>query len=247
MPRFFISTDRLPAGKPLTAGDVVTLDEADSRHVSGSLRMQAGDRLTLCDGRGTEGEGEIVSVEGAVTVRVLSAAPTAAEPSLHVTLYQGLPKSDKMEFIVQKAVELGVGTVVPVETPRSIARLGDKAAAKQKRWQKIADEAAGQCGRGVLPTVAMPLTWKQALDRLRGENAVVLYEGGGDPLGALVARDCTEIAVVVGPEGGFAAEEIAALRQAGVRCATLGKRILRCETAPLAVLAILMHLTGNME
>ena len=239
MPRFFI--DGTADGRAYSAG-------ADALHIAKALRMRPGEALTLCDGKGTDFEGVLETVtDRQVTVRITVSRPSQAEPTLAVTLYQGLPKGDKMDWIVQKAVELGVTAVVPVATRRSVARLEGKADKKQERWQRIAAEAAGQCGRGILPAVERPLSWNQALSRLSGEPALVFYEGGGRPLRELVTPSTRRLSVFVGPEGGFDPEEIDAFRRQGGGVATLGPRILRCETAPLAALTLLMHLSGNME
>ena len=239
MPRFFI--DGTADGRAYIAGD-------DALHIAKALRMRPGEDLTLCDGKGTDFEGVLETVtDRQVTVRITVSRPSQAEPTLAVTLYQGLPKGDKMDWIVQKAVELGVTAVVPVATRRSVARLEGKADKKQERWQRIAAEAAGQCGRGILPAVERPLSWNQALSRLSGEPALVFYEGGGRPLRELVTPSTRRLSVFVGPEGGFDPEEIDAIRRQGGGVATLGPRILRCETAPLAALTLLMHLSGNME
>ena len=239
MPRFFI--DGTADGRAYIAG-------ADALHIAKALRMRPGEALTLCDGKGTDFEGVLETVtDRQVTVRITVSRPSQAEPTLAVTLHQGLPKGDKMDWIVQKAVELGVTAVVPVATRRSVARLEGKADKKQERWQRIAAEAAGQCGRGILPAVERPLSWNQALSRLSGEPALVFYEGGGRPLRELVTPSTRRLSVFVGPEGGFDPEEIDAIRRQGGGVATLGPRILRCETAPLAALTLLMHLSGNME
>ena len=239
MPRFFI--DGTADGRAYIAG-------ADALHIAKALRMRPGEALTLCDGKGTDFEGVLETVtDRQVTVRITVSRPSQAEPTRAVTLYQGLPKGDKMDWIVQKAVELGVTAVVPVATRRSVARLEGKADKKQERWQRIAAEAAGQCGRGILPAVERPLSWNQALSRLSGEPALVFYEGGGRPLRELVTPSTRRLSVFVGPEGGFDPEEIDAIRRQGGGVATLGPRILRCETAPLAALTLLMHLSGNME
>ena len=183
-----------------------------------------------------------------VALRVDAVAPSAAEPTLRVTLYMGLPKADKLELIIQKAVELGVTAVVPVMTARSIARVdGRDAEKKQTRWQRIAAEAAGQSGRGIIPTVEAPIHWREALPRLAAENTLLCYEGGGRPIGELVTPADHALSLVVGPEGGFDPAEVAAVTAAGGRIATLGPRILRCETAPLAALAVLMERSGNMQ
>lgn len=239
MPRFFI--DGTADGRAYIAG-------ADALHIAKALRMRPGEALTLCDGKGTDFDGVLETVtDRQVTVRISASRPSQAEPTLAVTLYQGLPKGDKMDWIIQKAVELGVTAVVPVATRRSVARLEGKADKKQERWQRIAAEAAGQCGRGILPAVERPLSWNQALSRLSGEPALVFYEGGGRPLRELVTPSTRRLSVFVGPEGGFDPEEIDAIRRQGGGVATLGPRILRCETAPLAALTLLMHLSGNME
>ena len=239
MPRFFI--DGTADGRAYIAG-------ADALHIAKALRMRPGEALTLCDGKGTDFDGVLETVtDRQVTVRISASRPSQAEPTLAVTLYQGLPKGDKMDWIIQKAVELGVTAVVPVATRRSVARLEGKADKKQERGQRIAAEAAGQCGRGMLPSVERPLSWSQALSRLSGEPALVFYEGGGRPLRELVTPSTRRLSVFVGPEGGFDPEEIDAIRRQGGGVATLGPRILRCETAPLAALTLLMHLSGNME
>ena len=241
MPRFFI--DYTPA-----VGDTTVIAGADARHIAGALRMTSGETLTLCDGAGTDFACTITAGEReAVTLRVDAATPTTAEPTLAVTLYMGLPKGDKMELIIQKCVELGVTAIVPVATARCIVKLdGKDATKKQARWQKIANEAAGQSGRGILPVVETPITWKQALARFAQENTLLCYEGGGQPIGQLVTPEDTAGSLVVGPEGGFDIAEVEAVTAVGGRIATLGPRILRCETAPLAAIAVLMENSGNM-
>ena len=239
MPRFF-TQDITEAGGCITG--------EDAKHISKVLRMKVGDELTVCDTKGRDYDCMIEEIgAGEVRLKVLSVAPSQSEPDVRVHLYQAMPKADKMETIIQKAVELGVTAVVPVATRRSVARLEGKADKKQERWQRIAAEAAGQCGRGMLPSVERPLSWSQALSRLSGEPALVFYEGGGRPLRELVTPSTRRLSVFVGPEGGFDPEEIDAIRRQGGGVATLGPRILRCETAPLAALTLLMHLSGNME
>lgn len=243
MPRFFQSTP----GR-LTAGDTVRITGQDAVHIRKALRMREGESLTLCDGAGMDYTCVIAGFDpDAVFLRVEDSRPTVSEPKVCVTLYQGLPKGDKMDWIVQKAVELGVHRIVPVEMSRSVARIGANDTKKQERWQRIADEAAGQCGRGIQPQVAPALTFKQALPALAEQTVIVLYEGGGQPLRRLVNPDTKAVSLIIGPEGGIAEGEVEQLRAAGAAFATLGARILRCETAPLAALAALMTLTGDME
>ena len=237
MPRFF---------KNITPPTAV-IDGADGAHIRRSLRMQVGETLTVCDG-GTDHTCRIVGFDGdAVQLEVTNSAPNRTEPATKVTLYMGLPKADKLEWVIQKAVELGVATVVPVVTSRSIVKLDAAAAAKkQERWQRIAAEAAGQSERGIIPTVEQPITFAAALKRMAAEKLLVLYEGGGQTLDTLLSPEDKQVSLFVGPEGGIAPDEVAAMQEAGGTCATLGPRILRCETAPIAALAVTMHLTGNL-
>ncbi len=240
MPRFFV--------EPFD-GDVAVVTGADAHHLARVLRVRIGEPLTLCDGQGTDYLGEVSAVSPeAVEVSIAERRPTIAEPTAAVTLYQGLPKSEKMDFIVQKAVELGAVRVMPVSTARSIVRLkGDEGAKKQARWQKIAAEAAGQSGRGIIPEVGEVLSFAKALERLKNEHAVVCYEGGGVPLSQTVDTQTESISVFIGPEGGFDVAEIEKLREIGVQPVTLGNRILRCETAPVVALSVVMQLSGNLE
>ncbi len=231
---------------PAAIGDTLVIDGQDAVHLQKSLRLRVGDAVLLCDGRSTEYDTVITAfADGGVCLEVTAVRPSQAEPSLRLTLYQGLPKGDKLEWIIQKAVELGVTEIVPVETSRSIAKIGDKADKKHKRWQTIADEAASQSGRGILPTVHAPLRFREALSRMEGTPTVVCYEGGGAPFPSLIAPDQTALSLFIGPEGGIAPEEIDALLAIGAVTATMGRRILRCETAPLAAIAAAMALTGN--
>ncbi len=243
MPRFFKSMT-----EPSDVGDTICISGQDAVHMRRSLRLRIGDSVLLCDGRSTEYDTVIDAFrETEVTLRVTAVRPSSAEPSLKLTLYQGLPKADKMEWIIQKAVELGVTEIIPVAMSRSIVRLGDKADKRRARWQMIANEAAGQSGRGILPLVEAPVTVNKALSRLQHENAVVCYEGGGQPFSELITPDTGTLSLIIGPEGGIAPEELERLCAAGAKKATLGRRILRCETAPLAAIAVAMALTGNME
>lgn len=243
MPRFFKS---LPS--PAVIGDTIVIDGQDAAHLSRSLRLTCGDSVLLCDGRSTEYDTVITAIDSAtVTLTVAAVRQSTAEPSLKLALYQGLPKGDKFELIIQKAVELGVSRIVPVEMSRSIAKIGDKAAKKQARWQTIADEAAMQSGRGILPTVAAPVSLKEALAMMKDSPTIVCYEGGGAPFPALITPDQTALSLVIGPEGGIAPDEIAALKENGAVLATMGPRILRCETAPLAAIAVAMAITNNWE
>lgn len=241
MPRFFIT-------QPLQ--EEILLSGENGRHISRSLRMQVGDTLTLCDGCGTDFSCVITKIEGdLVTVSIKNSAPSIGEPSVFVTVYQALPKSDKMDSIIQKSVECGVSEIVPVLTARCISRPDAKAAEKkQQRWQKIAEEAAKQCGRGIIPTVREISTYQQALLQASKAGPILFfYEGGGMKLQDAIPMQTTQISVFIGPEGGFSPEEVFSAEASGAKTTTLGPRILRTETAPIAALTSIMLLTGNLD
>ena len=181
-----------------------------------------------------------------VTVDIREKRTSSTEPRGKITLYQALPKGDKMEWIIQKSVELGVFRIVPILTSRCVSRPDAKSMEKKvQRFNKIAAEAAKQSGRGILPKVSGLLTLEQAAKDVSGKG-IVFYEKGGARLAELIAPEDTEIGIFVGSEGGFAPEEIALLEKAGVEPATLGRRILRCETAPICGLSVLLSLLGDI-
>ena len=181
-----------------------------------------------------------------MTVDIREKRTSSTEPRGKITLYQALPKGDKMEWIIQKSVELGVFRIVPILTSRCVSRPDAKSMEKKvQRFNKIAAEAAKQSGRGILPKVSGLLTLEQAAKDVSGKG-IVFYEKGGARLAELIAPEDTEIGIFVGSEGGFAPEEIALLEKAGVEPATLGRRILRCETAPICGLSVLLSLLGDI-
>lgn len=246
MPRFFI--EAVLGGYRL--GDHVAVTGGDARHILKSLRLQAGEQLTLCDGQGNDYLcvlEESASEEKAFC-RVLACTPTTSEPDVKVTLYQALPKGDKMELIIQKSVELGVSRIVPIMTRRCVSRPDAQALAKKLvRWNKIAAEAAMQSRRGCLPQVGDLLSFEQMLEQVGCvQRRWLLYEVGGVPLASVMPAKADQIAVVVGSEGGFEPSEAEAARKAGMQLVHLGDRILRCETAPLCVLSAVMYATGNL-
>ncbi len=239
MPRFF--TDR-------PAEDFITVTGSDARHIGYSLRMKKGEELTFCHG-GTDYLCEIDSItETEVLCKVLSAEPSRSEPSVEITLYQAYPKQDKLELIIQKTTELGITRIVPFISSRCVARPDEKSyRKKQERMQKIAEEAAKQSGRGIIPEIAPLMTMKQALeDMQKSELKLFCYENGGKKLSEIPVAEAKSIAVMIGSEGGFERDEAEKAEQAGASQIWLGERILRCETCPIAVTAILMNLTGNM-
>lgn len=194
---------------------------------------------------------EIASMEGSVTLRLLDELPST-EARLRITLYQGLPKAEKMELIVQKAVELGAAAVMPVSMSRCVVQLNQKdGTKKQERWQRIAREACKQSGRCLQMPVEAPISFKELLRRLPGYSAAIVpwEDARGYSLPRLREElpDLRELAVVIGPEGGMSEEEVAQMRSAGCLPVTLGPRILRTETAGLAALSALFCLYGDMD
>lgn len=238
MPRFFVTSTQIK-------NDVVTLTGDDARHISRSLRMAVGDRITVCDMQRTEYLCELTDfLPDAVKGRVLSASPSATEPPVHITLYQALPKGDKLDTVIQKAVECGVSCVRPFESERCVVRCKKESEAhKTERRARIALEAAKQCGRGILPEVLPTCSFEEMLAGAGTCDAVLFcYEGDGTrPIGQLLAslslKPSARIAIVVGSEGGFSIPEAERARACGFHMTGLGRRILRTETAPLFALA----------
>lgn len=232
-------------------GSLVTLSEEDARHASRVLRMQPGDAAELfLDGRRFSAEIAEMTAEG-VTARLISELPST-EATLRITLYQGLPKAEKMELIVQKAVELGAAQVVPVAMSRCVVQLSAKdGAKKQERWQKIAREACKQSGRCQMMTVDAPIAFPALLAALKThEAAIVPWEDArGYSLTAFHREhpEIRDLAIVIGPEGGMSADEIAQMKDCGCQSVTLGPRILRTETAGLCALSALFCLYGELE
>lgn len=229
-------------------GENVIITGTDAAHISKVLRMKRGDLAVICDGNGTDLLCRInESGEKAVELDIIERKPSVGEPGVKLRLFQCCPKSDKMDFIVQKAVELGASEVIPVVSKRCVSRPDAKSAAKKgERWQRIADEAAKQCGRGRLPAVGELLTFAEAVETFSAEKGIIFYECGGEKMNSIVDENVGSIDVFIGSEGGFEKAEVELAKSAGIIPATLGTRILRCETAPVAAIAVLMNLTGNM-
>lgn len=232
-------------------GETAFLCEEDAHHAIRVLRMKPGEGCELFAG-GRRFSGEVASIgDGAVQVRIAGELPST-EPRLRVTLYQGLPKADKMELIVQKSVELGACAVVPVAMSRCVVQLDAKdGRKKQERWQKIAREACKQSGRCEMMQVTEPISFRQLLARLPEHGAAIVpWE---DARGYSLARfhaehpDITDLAIVIGPEGGMSGEEIERMQGSKCRAVTLGPRILRTETAGLCAMSALFCLYGDME
>ena len=231
-------------------GNAAYLCEEDARHATRVLRMKEGESCELfADGR--RFSGEIASIGEEVEVHILSELPST-EAKLRITLYQGLPKADKMELIVQKSVELGACAVVPVAMRRCVVQLDAKdGRKKQERWQKIAREACKQSGRCEMMQVTEPISFKNLLTKLAAHQAAIVpwEDARGYSLAKFHAEhpEITDLAIVIGPEGGMSEDEIARMKEASCQSVTLGPRILRTETAGLCAMSALFCLYGDME
>ena len=228
--------------------DFVLISGSDVNHIKNVLRMKPGEELVVCDDESHE---YLCAVEDYdrenVICRIKERREAALELPIKVILFQGLPKKDKMELIIQKAVELGAAEIVPVVTKRTIVKLEDpkKEEKKTERWQAIAEAAAKQCGRGIIPKVSVPVSYKQALARAKElDISFIPYElaegmdAARDQIKSL--SDKKSVGVFIGPEGGFERSEIEDAESSGVSPITLGKRILRTETAAICVLSVIM-------
>lgn len=242
MSHFFIDSAQVGAGTLTIVGD-------DVNHMKNVLRMREGERFSAADENGVCYECEIEMLEKQqVTGRILSQEKGKTELSSKIYLFQGMPKSDKMELIIQKAVELGVFEIVPVMTKRAIVKLdAKKEAAKLKRWQSISEGAAKQSGRMLIPHVSEVKTFPEALKLAQSLDVNIIpyecasgIEGTRKIFGNI--RPGMSVGIFIGPEGGFEPSEVEAAENSGVSPVTLGRRILRTETAGMTTLSILMYL-----
>lgn len=241
MHRFYVNDDQIKEEEIIITGP-------DVNHIKNVLRMKQGEELVICNGQGKDCYCIISMIsDSEITARIESSGDTNTELLSRVTLYQGLPKKDKMEWIIQKAVELGVHEIVPVMTSRSIVKLEDKKKELKKleRWQSIAESAAKQSRRGYIPRIRPVLSFQNAVKEAGSlDLSLVPYEKSE---GMQKTRDHIrgirkdmEIGIMIGPEGGFEESEIQLAKEAGIHPISLGRRILRTETAGLAVLSMMV-------
>ncbi len=232
-----------------TPENEIVLDGERARHIAKSLRMKVGDMLCVTDGGGTDFGCQIDEItKETVRLKVCYKQAVKSEPSCAVTVYQGVPKGSKLEDVIQKCTELGAVRFVPTLTKRCVSRPDEKSAKKKsERYRKIALEAAQQSGRGTVPEVSEMMSLKQALSADKSEVKIVFYEGGGERLTDIIKKDTESVSIYIGPEGGFEKDEVEEIVKSGAVCATLGARILRTQTAPVAALTAIMLLTGNLE
>ena len=242
MHRFFVDSS--------SVGDnIITITGDDAHHISNVLRLKADDDIVVCDNCGCEYYCSILSVSKTlVECRVLRLGRSSSEPPIEIVLYQGVPKGDKLETVIQKCVELGVTRIVPVAMKRSVAQIKDKEK-KQTRMQRISLEASKQCGRSIVPAISQVMTFSEAIkDSLSCDLRILPYEA--EEVNKLKnvlqsKKDAKKIAIFIGPEGGFDPLEVDAAKNAGFTTVTLGPRILRTETAPLACVSAVMYELGD--
>jgi len=234
-PRFFISPEQVSGTRILISGE-------DVRHIATVLRMKAGEELLLCDGQGTEYAARITTAGKTEIVAEITGQSQRSLHSPRLVLGQGLPKSDKMDWIVQKATELGVASIIPIVTERTILKVRDEEK-RVSRWRKIAREAAMQSNRPDIPVVADIVPFAKLLGTLNSEPETLLlfpWEEGTQPLKDVLRpqRDAKKIVVLIGPEGGFSAKEAELAKGKGFHLVSLGRNILRTETAAIAALSM---------
>ena len=250
MSRFFVAPSQVGAS-------VITIeDRGDLHHMMKVLRLQPGDEVEISDGEKWEYQARIDTLDAdCAALTILDKQSFSAEPNVRVTLYQGVPKQGKMETIVQKCTELGIHRIVPVFMDRTVVVDRGKFGKKVERWQKVAAESVKQCKRGRIPEIAQAMRMPQVLEELSGPGAwdliLLPYENEEgrtikDVLRLAADKWKTEtggpeIAVLIGPEGGFSDAEVEAITAAGGHSVTLGKTTLRTETAGMAALAMIMY------
>lgn len=254
MSRFFISIDSVDS-----ENNIITITGEDVKHIRSVLRSVPGDLLELSDGSGMDYEVVVETVgKDSITAKITRVWPNNTEPPVNITLFQGIPKADKMEFIIQKCIELGISRIVPVITDRTVIKFANScdSSAKAVRWNRIALEAAKQCDRGIIPKVDEPVRFDEALKLAECCDLKLLpYEE--EKSGSLrkylneqkqlcESGNKANVAVFIGPEGGFAPMEAQRAVRCGFRSVTLGPRILRTETAGITVISIIMYELGGM-
>ena len=248
MPKFFVKPENISGGTAVLAGE-------KAAHITKSLRMSAGERVILCDGEGTDYRCVIDSVGTEVRLTVEKSFRSSGEPPYRAVVYQALSKGDRFDAVIQKSVEYGAHSIVPVRTERATVRLNaEECCRKSARWQRIAESAAEQCGRGIIPKIGGLLSFTEAVEAAAAANlALFCYENEEsamlrEKLQIFVASQesgvVPEIAVIVGPEGGFSDKEAAfaanaAAKNSSFNIVSLGSRILRTESAAPFVLACL--------
>ena len=245
MHRFFVDSSAIEPDKIIITGD-------DAHHLSKVLRIREDEEVTVCDKNGTDYLCSVKSIGASeVALWILQKLPSVSEPPVSITLYQGVPKGDKLETVIQKCVELGAVRIVPVAMKRCVAIIKEKDKAKKReRMQRIALEAAKQCGRAIVPAVEEVMSFDKALESVAQsfELKLLPYEAEKDNSIKTILKNNTNaknICIFIGPEGGFDSSEVSRALECGFHSVSLGPRILRTETAPLAAISAVLYELGD--
>jgi 16S rRNA (uracil1498-N3)-methyltransferase len=245
MPRFFVKSQEIENEKIMISGE-------DFNHIKNVLRLRQGDSLVISDGNCTDYAVVIDSYScNYLVARIVDRYKNSNESEIDITLFQGVPKSDKMDMIIQKSVELGVKRIVPVFTERTVVKMNSEKDIRNKitRWQRIAIEASKQCNRGIMPTVEVPIAFYDSVTKLKQSDLNLIpyeKEEGNKLKPVLKGNGAKTISVMIGPEGGFSNNEVELAVENGFLPVTLGPRILRTETAGLLALSIIMYELGDI-
>lgn len=241
--------NRIFCDGPLASGATVTLPSAGAYHVARVLRMRAGAPLVVFDGSGNDYPAEIVEVEGdKVAVQLRSQAPGTGESPIRITLVQGVSRSERMDWTLQKATELGVASIAPVLTARSVVRLdASQAVKKQAHWRGIVVGACEQCGRSKIPPVGPPVSLRDYFANVRKDGMRLVLSPSAPASLAGIASLPSKVELLIGPEGGLDDDEITAAQKAGFMPVRLGPRVLRTETAAVVALTVLQALWGDLQ
>lgn len=242
MARFFVEPTEL-------CGDTLSLTGENAAHAK-VLRLKIGEEVLVCDGNGNECICTVSEINpGQIELNVNARQKSASEACVKASVYMAFPKSDKLEHVIQKATELGVYEIVTFPTSRCVSKPDEKSLKKKlERWQKIAASAAEQSGRGRIPDVIVLSSYSEALKRaVQADTSILFYENERATTlrMALEAKPFETISLLSGPEGGLEASEVEMAKDAGLQICTLGRRILRCETAPLCALSAVMYASGE--
>lgn len=245
MSKFFVNGENI-------SSDSITITGEDVVHIKKVLRLNSGDNIIVSDGFGTDYHVQIQKIDShRVDTKIISSCKNISEPPVNIVLFQGLPKSDKMDYIIQKGVELGVKKIIPVITERTVVKISDNNYKKKhERWNRISMEAAKQCNRGIVPQIGYPILFKEAMEKLPGNCLKILpyeKEKSQGIKGILKEKSNNkDVFIFIGPEGGFCDREIELALKNGFDIISLGPRILRTETAGIVVLSILMYELGDV-
>lgn len=250
MPKFFVKNNQINENKVIITGE-------DVNHIKNVLRLNIDDDIQICNLETSENFtcGIIKLNSDSVECNIFNKLTSKAESNIHITIFQGIPKSDKMELIIQKCVELGVYDITPVNMKRCIAKIDEKAKFKKlERWQKISEVAAKQCGRNVIPKINNISNIKNICNLIYEYDIVLLaYENEKENTlkNALLKLNIREnkklkIGIIIGPEGGLEKKEVELLKDSGAKVITLGERILRTETVAFVITSIIMYELGDL-